>query len=175
MWVGNIFGGHKEVVKSSFIGTNWTWYQEESGAAEAAEFKNHTQVSSLLQNQTAGVLTSLHSMENRIFPTLQILRAEIVVRLRHRKFEFSRGKDTSQDSSICFEENKLTKLGHAIPISKSETITHSLARCLWPLRHLIRVMRWHGMTNKKTMRKTFGEHPERVILETCDLWDIVTV
>ena len=42
-------------------------------------------------------------------------------------------------------------------------------RDLWPLRHLIRVMRRRDLT-KKT--KTFWEHLKRPLLETCDLWDI---
>ena len=55
------------------------------------------------------------------------------------------------------------------------------------MRHLIRVMRRHDLTNKKTMTKTltmtktktttktktmtktFREHPQRVILDTYDL------
>ena len=57
-------------------------------------------------------------------------------------------------------------------------------RDLWPLRHLIRVMRRHDLTKKKTMTKTntktktmtksntFREHLQWAILETCDLWDI---
>ena len=48
------------------------------------------------------------------------------------------------------------------------------------MRHLIRVMRRHDLTNKKTMTKTitktktmtktntFKEHLQRAILETCD-------
>ena len=57
-----------------------------------------------------------------------------------------------------------------------------------PLRHLIRVMRSHEITNKKTMTKTntktkamtmtktntFREHIQRATLETCDLWDILS-
>ena len=54
----------------------------------------------------------------------------------------------------------------------------------WPFRHLIRVMKKHDLTNKKTMTKTktktktmtktntFREHLHRAILETCDLWGI---
>ena len=54
-------------------------------------------------------------------------------------------------------------------------------RDLWPLRHLIRVVRRHDLTKKiimtktntktKTMTKTntFREHLQRAILETCDL------
>ena len=57
-------------------------------------------------------------------------------------------------------------------------------RDLWPLRHLIRVMRRHDPTKKKTMTKTntktktitktntFREHLQRAILETFDLWGI---
>ena len=53
-------------------------------------------------------------------------------------------------------------------------------RDLWRLRHLIRVMRRHDRTKKKTMTttktmtktNTFREHLQWVILETCDLWDI---
>ena len=43
------------------------------------------------------------------------------------------------------------------------------------MRHLIRVMRRHDLTNKKTMTKTkaktktFREHPKRATLETFDL------
>ena len=35
------------------------------------------------------------------------------------------------------------------------------------MRHLIRVMSSHDLTEKKT--KTFREHPQRAVLETCDL------
>ena len=52
----------------------------------------------------------------------------------------------------------------------------------WPLRHLIRVMRRQDMTKKitktntktknMTKTKTFREHPQRAVLETCDLWYI---
>ena len=57
-------------------------------------------------------------------------------------------------------------------------------RDLWPLRHLIKMMRIHDLTNTKTMTKTntntntmtetniFRELHQRAILETCDLWDI---
>ena len=58
-------------------------------------------------------------------------------------------------------------------------------RDLWPLRHLIRVMRRHDLTKKITHLPTYlptyppthlptsvGEHPQGAILETCDLWDI---
>ena len=46
------------------------------------------------------------------------------------------------------------------------------------MRPLIRVMRRHDLTNKKTMTKTktmtkiFREHPERATQETGDLGDI---
>ena len=56
------------------------------------------------------------------------------------------------------------------------------------MRHLIRVMREHDPTQKKTMTNTmtkkktktktmtktntFREHIQRAIIETCDLWDI---
>ena len=53
---------------------------------------------------------------------------------------------------------------------------------LWPLRHLIRVMRRHDLTEKiPTYQHTYPptylptsltEHPQRAILETCDHWDI---
>ena len=84
--------------------------------------------------------------------------------------------------------------------SLGDLVTHSLTDCqtdwvtfwfwnirqlkseprdLWPLRHLIRVMRRHDMTkftktNTKTMTKTktFWEYILKAILETCDLWDI---
>ena len=57
-------------------------------------------------------------------------------------------------------------------------------RDLWSLRNLIRVIRTHDLTNKKTMTKTntktktmtttntFREHFQRATLETWDLWDI---
>ena len=57
-------------------------------------------------------------------------------------------------------------------------------RDLRPLRHLIRVMRRHDLTNKKTMiktktmtktntiTKTFRKRPQRTTLETCNLSDI---
>ena len=57
-------------------------------------------------------------------------------------------------------------------------------RDLWPLRHLIRVMRGHDLINKNTMIKTnvkimtmtktntFKKHIQRATLETCDLQDI---
>ena len=47
-------------------------------------------------------------------------------------------------------------------------------RDLWPLRHLIRVMRRHDLTKKKTMTKanTFRDHLQRAMLETCDFRDI---
>ena len=47
-------------------------------------------------------------------------------------------------------------------------------RDLWPLRHLIRVMRRHNLAKKKTMTKTntFREHIQRAIPDTSDLWDI---
>ena len=65
-------------------------------------------------------------------------------------------------------------------------ITNSYPRNLLLLRHLIRVIRKHDPTEKKTktmtmtmtmittMTKTntFREHLQRAILETCDLWDI---
>ena len=50
-------------------------------------------------------------------------------------------------------------------------------RALWPLRHLIRVMRRHYLTNKKTKTttttktNTFRKHLQRAPLETYDLWD----
>ena len=51
--------------------------------------------------------------------------------------------------------------------------------CVWPLRHLIRVMSWQDLTKKKIMTKTktktntFGEFHQRAILETCcDHWYI---
>ena len=63
----------------------------------------------------------------------------------------------------------------------------SSSRDLGPLWHLIRVMSSHDLTNKKTILKTntmkktktmtkaFREHPERAVLDTCDLrlntWD----
>ena len=58
--------------------------------------------------------------------------------------------------------------------------TKSDPRDLWPLRHLIRVMRRHDLSNKKTMTmtmtktisKTISEHPQSTILESCDLWDL---
>ena len=62
--------------------------------------------------------------------------------------------------------------------------TKSDPRDLWPLRHLIRVMRRQDITTKKTMTKTntntktmtktntFREHLQRAILETYDIWDI---
>ena len=37
-------------------------------------------------------------------------------------------------------------------------------RHLWPLRHLIRVMRKHDLTNRKTKTKIFREHPQMTIL-----------
>ena len=64
------------------------------------------------------------------------------------------------------------------------TPSKSDSRDLWPLRHLIRVMRGHDLTNKKTMTKTkiitktktmtntFRKHPQRVIVDTFDPWDI---
>ena len=56
-------------------------------------------------------------------------------------------------------------------------------RDLWPLRHLIRVMRRHDLTKTKKMTKTntktmtntntntFREHLQRANLVTCDMWD----
>ena len=47
---------------------------------------------------------------------------------------------------------------------------------LWPLIHLIRVMRRHDMTNKKTIAKTniFRKHPHRAIQETfCGIWSVM--
>ena len=38
--------------------------------------------------------------------------------------------------------------------------------------NFIGVMRRHDLTNKTTMTKTFTGHPQRVIPETCDIWDI---
>ena len=64
------------------------------------------------------------------------------------------------------------------------TTLQSDPRDLWPLRHVIRVMKGHDLTNKKTMTNTntktmtmtktntFWEHLQRATLETCDLWDI---
>ena len=64
------------------------------------------------------------------------------------------------------------------------TPSESDPRDLWPLRHLIRVMRGHDLTNKKTMTNTktktmtmtktntFWDHLQRATLETCDLWDV---
>ena len=73
-----------------------------------------------------------------------------------------------------------------------ENILKSDSRDLWPLRHLIRVMRRHNMTIDQpkdkdkdnewwgdmtlpkltmTMTMTFREHPQRATLETCDLSD----
>ena len=60
------------------------------------------------------------------------------------------------------------------------TTLQSDPRDLWPLGHLIRVMRRHDLTQKKTVTKTntktktniFREHIQRAILETWDLWDI---
>ena len=65
-----------------------------------------------------------------------------------------------------------------------KTLPESILRDLYPLRHLIRVMRRPDVTNKKTMTKTitktktmtktktltktFGEDPERATQETCD-------
>ena len=60
-----------------------------------------------------------------------------------------------------------------------KTCSKSDSRDLGPLRHLIKVMRRHDLTKKKTMTKTntmtmtktntFREHLQTVILETCDL------
>ena len=56
--------------------------------------------------------------------------------------------------------------------------TKSDPRDLWPLRHWIRVRRGHDLTQKKTMTKTdtktktFREHLQRAIPETCDLYNI---
>ena len=50
-------------------------------------------------------------------------------------------------------------------------------RDLWPLEHLIRVMRGHDLTNKNTMTKTstktktMTETMTKTIPETCDIWD----
>ena len=66
------------------------------------------------------------------------------------------------------------------------TSSESDPRDLWPLRHFIRVMRGHGLTNNKTMTKTnkktktmtktktntVRKHLQIETLETCDLWDI---
>ena len=57
------------------------------------------------------------------------------------------------------------------------TTLQSDPRNLWPLRHLIRVIMRHDLTNKKTMTKTntktktmtFKKHNQRAILEPCDL------
>jgi len=65
-------------------------------------------------------------------------------------------------------------------VSFWKTQWQSDPRGLWPLRHLIRVMRGHDLTNKKTITKTktktktntFRKHLQRATLETCDLWDI---
>ena len=86
---------------------------------------------------------------------------------------------------------------HSLTDSLTHSLTDSLTHChfwktlpkstlrdLWPLRHVIRVMRRHDLTNKKTMTKTntktktmtmtmtFGEHPQRATPETFDIWDI---
>ena len=61
-----------------------------------------------------------------------------------------------------------------------QTPSKSDPRALWPFRHLIRVMRGHGATNKKTITKTktmtktstLRQRLSRAILETCDIWDI---
>ena len=64
--------------------------------------------------------------------------------------------------------------------------THSKSdpRDSWPLRHMIRVIMRHDLTKKKIMTRTntktktmtktntFREHIQRVIIETCDLWDL---
>ena len=51
------------------------------------------------------------------------------------------------------------------------TPSKSYPRPLWPFRHLIRVTRRHDLTKKrqKTKTKTFKEHLQRAILETCYL------
>ena len=61
------------------------------------------------------------------------------------------------------------------------TPSKTAPRDLWPLRFLIRVMRRYNLTNKKRMTKTITmkktktmrieEHPQRAIVETCDLWE----
>ena len=85
-----------------------------------------------------------------------------------------------QGASLCWPS----------PLAKGTSVNSLFGnqRDLWPLRHLIRVMRRHDLTKKKTMTKTktntktktktmtktntFREHLQRAILETCDLWDI---
>ena len=47
------------------------------------------------------------------------------------------------------------------------TPSKSDPRDLWPLRHLIRMMRGHDLTDKKTKTKT----NTKTTLETCDIWD----
>ena len=98
----------------------------------------------------------------------------------------------------CFLAVQTRVWDSSIPTPCTSLITRSFyfltsksdPRDLWPLRHMIRVMMRHDLTNKKTMTKTntktktmtmtmtmtntntFGEHIQRVILETCDFWDI---
>ena len=87
-----------------------------------------------------------------------------------------------QNSSIC------DLVAHWLTDSLSDILILTLqsgSRDLWPLRHLIRVMRWHDQTNKSTYPHTYlstylptylstylREHPQGAILETCDLYDI---
>ena len=64
----------------------------------------------------------------------------------------------------------------------NRTPSRSNPEDLWPLRHLIRVIRRHDLTKKiPTYQHTYPptylptsltEHPQRAIRETCDLWDI---
>ena len=55
--------------------------------------------------------------------------------------------------------------------------TKSDPRDLWPLRHLIRVMRGHDLTNKNKMTKTNTKTKTmtatviKTIPKTCDIWD----
>ena len=49
--------------------------------------------------------------------------------------------------------------------------TKSDPRNLWPLRHLIRVMRRHDLT-EKDLPTNLRKHPQGAILDSCDNWDI---
>ena len=64
-----------------------------------------------------------------------------------------------------------TSLPTYYTLLRNTSIEHS--KRLVTLRHVIRLMRTHDLTNKKTMImttiKTFGEHPQIATPETFDL------
>ena len=59
--------------------------------------------------------------------------------------------------------NTMTK---TIPFRK-----HPQKRPLWPLRHLIKVIKIHDLTNQKKKGNTFRKQAKKVTSEISDLWD----